>query len=176
MTFKSEQQCSAALERTKDSHPIVVHPAKQSALFQATEGLLCCILVYAKKNYNILFAIVFGGALEKLCVSSNLSDQPLKQHNLISLPCSLFGWVRFQEGFVKTDQTRQMVRLIRVVDGHTSKLLKFRTPENLAVIHLKLKIKRPNLRVFLQKDSNGIANGEDPDQSDLGLHCLRRPT
>ena len=40
---------------------------------------------------------------------------------------------------------------------------------------------RPNLRVFRQKDANGIANSEDPDQtalveqSDLGLHCLPRP-
>ena len=39
----------------------------------------------------------------------------------------------------------------------------------------KIQIKGPNLRVFLQKDSNGIANSEDPDQSDLGLHCLPRP-
>ena len=32
--------------------------------------------------------------------------------------------------------------------------------------------------VFRQKDANGIANSEDPDQtaqSDLGLHCLPRP-
>ena len=36
-------------------------------------------------------------------------------------------------------------------------------------------------RVFRQKDANGKANSEDPDQtaptkqSDLGLHCLPRP-
>ena len=29
----------------------------------------------------------------------------------------------------------------------------------------KMQIKGPNLRVFLQKDSNGIANSEDPDQT-----------
>ena len=29
----------------------------------------------------------------------------------------------------------------------------------------KIQIKGPNLRVFLQKDSNGIANSEDPDQT-----------
>ena len=39
----------------------------------------------------------------------------------------------------------------------------------------KIPTKRPNLRVFRQKDANGIANSEDPDQSDLGLHCLPRP-
>ena len=49
----------------------------------------------------------------------------------------------------------------------------------------KIQIKRPNLGVFRQKDANGIANSEDPDQtaplgaveeqSDLGLHCLLRP-
>ena len=45
----------------------------------------------------------------------------------------------------------------------------------------KIQTKRPNLRVFRQKDANGIVNSEDPDQtapleqSDLGLHCLPRP-
>ena len=29
----------------------------------------------------------------------------------------------------------------------------------------KIQIKGPNLRVFLQIDSNGIANSEDPDQT-----------
>ena len=55
--------------------------------------------------------------------------------------------------------------------------------ENLkfAVIYLIFQTKRPNLRVFCQKDANGIANSEDPDQTapqgavDLGLHCLNRP-
>ena len=46
----------------------------------------------------------------------------------------------------------------------------------------KIQIKGPNLMVFLLRDSSGLANSEDPDQtapleeqSDLGLHCLRRP-
>ena len=43
----------------------------------------------------------------------------------------------------------------------------------------KIQKKMPNLKVFRQKDSNGIANCEDPDQtaprSDMGLHCLPRP-
>ena len=29
----------------------------------------------------------------------------------------------------------------------------------------KIQTKRPNLRVFCQKDTNGIANSEDPDQT-----------
>ena len=29
----------------------------------------------------------------------------------------------------------------------------------------KIQTKRPNLKVFCQKDANGIANGEDPDQT-----------
>ena len=29
----------------------------------------------------------------------------------------------------------------------------------------KIQTKRPNLRVFHQKDANGIANNEDPDQT-----------
>ena len=29
----------------------------------------------------------------------------------------------------------------------------------------KIQTKRPNLRAFRQKDANGIANSEDPDQT-----------
>ena len=29
----------------------------------------------------------------------------------------------------------------------------------------KIQTKRPNLRIFHQKDANGIANSEDPDQT-----------
>ena len=38
----------------------------------------------------------------------------------------------------------------------------------------KIETKRPNFRIFRQKDANGIANSEDPDQSDQGLHSLPR--
>ena len=47
----------------------------------------------------------------------------------------------------------------------TVKFLNFRTSENFAVIYLKFRKKRPNLRVFRQKDANEIANSEDPDQT-----------
>ena len=47
----------------------------------------------------------------------------------------------------------------------TVKFLNFRRPENFAVINLKIKTKRPNHRVFHQKDANGIANSEDLDQT-----------
>ena len=40
----------------------------------------------------------------------------------------------------------------------TVKFLNFRTPENFAVINLSFKQRG-------QKDSNGIANSEDPDQT-----------
>ena len=58
----------------------------------------------------------------------------------------------------------------------TVKFLNFRTPESFAVNYLKFR-QRPNHRVFCQKDANGIANSEDPEQeqSDLGLHCLPGP-
>ena len=46
----------------------------------------------------------------------------------------------------------------------TIKFLYFRTPENFAEINLKFK-QRPNLRVVHQKDANGKANSEDPDQT-----------
>ena len=58
----------------------------------------------------------------------------------------------------------------------TVKLQNFQTPENCCNPK-----KRQNLSVFRQKDANGIANSEDPnqtapqEQSDLGLHCLPRP-
>ena len=42
------------------------------------------------------------------------------------------------------------------------KFLNFWMSEKFAVIYLNIK-KRPNLRVFRQKDANGIANSEDPD-------------
>ena len=50
-------------------------------------------------------------------------------------------------------------------DDVTVNFLNFQTPENFAVIYLKFKQKCPNLRVFHQKDVNGIANSEDPDQT-----------
>ena len=45
------------------------------------------------------------------------------------------------------------------------KVPKILDPENFAVIYLKFKQKRPNLRVLRQNDANGIANSEDPDQT-----------
>ena len=45
----------------------------------------------------------------------------------------------------------------------------------------KIQTKRPNLKVFRQKDADEMADSEDPDQtaleeqSDLGRHCLPRP-
>ena len=60
------------------------------------------------------------------------------------------------------------------------KTLKISDARKLSCNTPEFQIKGPNLRVFLQKDANGIANSEDPDQtsplgqSDLGLHCLPR--
>ena len=61
------------------------------------------------------------------------------------------------------------------------KVPKFSDARKLCCNLSKIQTKKPNLRVFCQKDANGIANSEDPDQtapeeqSDLGLHCLPRP-
>ena len=55
------------------------------------------------------------------------------------------------------------------------KVPKFSDARKLCCNLLKIQEKRPNLRVFGQKDANEIANSEDPDQTDLGLHCLPRP-
>ena len=46
----------------------------------------------------------------------------------------------------------------------TIKFLNFETSENFAVVYLILK-KRPNPRIFHQKDANGIGNSEDPNQT-----------
>ena len=47
----------------------------------------------------------------------------------------------------------------------TVKFLNFRMPEKLCRNLPKIQEKRPNLRVFCQKDENGIANSENPDQT-----------
>ena len=31
------------------------------------------------------------------------------------------------------------------------------------------------IQIFLQKNAKPFANSEDPDQSDLGLHCVNYP-
>ena len=52
------------------------------------------------------------------------------------------------------------------------KVPKFSDARKLCCNLPKIQEKRPNHRVFHQKDANGIANRDDPD---LGLHCLPRP-
>ena len=47
----------------------------------------------------------------------------------------------------------------------TVKLLNFRTPKKLCCDLPNTQTKRPNLRVFCQKDSNEIANSEYTDQT-----------
>ena len=54
-------------------------------------------------------------------------------------------------------------RLTSQVCFNIIKLLNLRTPENFALIYLK--DKQTNLKVFSQKDANGIANSVDPDQT-----------
>ena len=45
------------------------------------------------------------------------------------------------------------------------KVPKFSDARNLCCNLPKIQTKRPNLMVFSQKDANGIANSEDPDQT-----------
>ena len=49
--------------------------------------------------------------------------------------------------------------------AHYRKVPKFSDAKKLCCILPKIQTKRPNLRVFHQKDENGIANCEDPDQT-----------
>ena len=50
-------------------------------------------------------------------------------------------------------------------DAITVKFLNFSDARNLCSYLPKIQEKRPNFRVFCQKDANGIANSEDPDQT-----------
>ena len=52
-----------------------------------------------------------------------------------------------------------------IIGVSTVKFLNFRTPENFAVIYLKLKKRGQTFWVFRQKDAIGIANSGDPDQT-----------
>ena len=54
----------------------------------------------------------------------------------------------------------------------TVKFPNFRMPAKLCFDLSKIRTKWPNLRVFCQKDANGIANSEYPDQTaPLGAVC-----
>ena len=84
-----------------------------------------------------------------------------------------------QKHLREADQIAMMNRLICTCvassQGGYSKVPKFLDARKLCCNLTKIQIKRPNLRVFRQKDANGIANSEDPDQIAFGLHCLLRP-
>ena len=66
---------------------------------------------------------------------------------------------------------------LEIKNGICRKVYKFSEARKLCCNLSKIQTKRPNHRVFCQKDAIGMANSEDPDQeqSDLGLHCLPRP-
>ena len=63
------------------------------------------------------------------------------------------------------------------IDCEYRKVSKFSDARKLCCNLSKIQTKWPNLKIFCQKDANGIANSEDTDQteSDLGLYCLPRP-
>ena len=64
---------------------------------------------------------------------------------------------------LKTVLKSQIQQLVsRRID--TVKFLNLRTP-NFCCKLPKVQTKRPSLRVFRQKDADGIANSEDPDQT-----------
>ena len=52
-----------------------------------------------------------------------------------------------------------------ILDSSHSKISKFSDAKNICCNLPKIPTKRPNVRVFCQKDANGIANSEDPDQT-----------
>ena len=50
-------------------------------------------------------------------------------------------------------------------EGKHCKVPKFSDARKLCCYLPYTQTKRPNLRIFCQKDANGIANSEDPDQT-----------
>ena len=56
-------------------------------------------------------------------------------------------------------------RMMHTLPAVYRKVPKFSDARKLRCNVPKIQTKRPNLRVFRQKDANGIANSEDPDQT-----------
>ena len=75
---------------------------------------------------------------------------------------------------LKKIQNFWMHEIIAVTYLKYVKILKFSDTRKICCNLPKIQTKRPNLRVFCQKDANGIANSEHPVQT-VGLHCLPRP-
>ena len=84
-----------------------------------------------------------------------------------SFPVSLSNWLKSNVNLIPPNcSPPDCVHGIHI--WFTVKFLNFQTSKNFAVIYLKLKQRGPNIRVFSQKDANGIANSEDPDQTAPG--------
>ena len=54
---------------------------------------------------------------------------------------------------------------MKVNETYNGKVPKISDDRKLCLNQHKIQTKRPNLRIFCQKDTNGIANSEDPDQT-----------
>ena len=99
---------------------------------------------------------MYGGKLDELarkCTQNGHMDKHEVWSNL-----SLSDW--FSRRFAGVLPCESFYR-------STVKFQNFRTPKNSAVIYIvpKIQTKSLNLCVFCQKDANGIANSEDPDQT-----------
>ena len=57
------------------------------------------------------------------------------------------------------------MKIFLIQEPTTVELLNFLNARKLCCNLPKIQTKRPNLRVFPQKDANGTANSEDPDQT-----------
>ena len=56
-------------------------------------------------------------------------------------------------------------RYVKVSHKKYCKVPKFSDAKNLCCNLPKIQTKRPNLKLFHKKDTDGIANSEDPDQT-----------
>ena len=82
---------------------------------------------------------------------------------LSALTASLLSSKRVDEEALSTSLSTLNVEAL--LNNNYCKDPKFTDARKLCCNLPKIQTKRPNLRVFCQKDANGIENSEDPDQT-----------
>ena len=116
----------------------------------------------------------------KLCRYPNKRRCESEATNITAWPhgyqhetCSLQAWTDGRQGpcglFWSTSEARRGI----------GKSPKIQTPKIIGLIVSKFKLHVYvcgfTIRVTCPNDTDGFANSVDPEQSDLGLHCLSRP-
>ena len=120
------------------------------------------------------FLIWFYSALH-LCIPGNLSVCPLMskcsrvlktfQNQEMAFSKSYHHLVFCCHSRVVTQQTLNSLQIHVGMKIKYRQVPKFLNARKLCFNLSKIQTKMPNLRIFCQKDANGIANSEDPDQT-----------